>query len=386
MSQAVLTTLIAAIALIIAALGLSLAVTIARRVGTRDPMAVPPFWRRLLGIRSLPASIEGDFDFAERGTDKVAFIVNPTKAGVAEVRELALRACSVRYMPPPMWIFTSPEDAGDGAAKRAIDAGADVVVAIGGDGTVRAVAATLAGTGIPLGIIPLGTGNIFARNLDLPLGDTSALLRIALEGRTTPFDIGRIVINRGPKGPDEHEVFLVMAGVGFDAEMVADADDGLKRRFGWIAYFFAASKHLGSRRMSATVTVDDSPEVRGQMRTVLFANVGRLPGGLILAPDANAQDGLLDAVTLDARAGIVGWTGLFGNVIAQGAGMRQPEVLKAYGASRIDHARGVTMTVTLDHLYKVQADGESLGLARKVVATVDPGALLVRQEAQQPDS
>ena len=115
------------------------------------------------------------------------------------------------------------------------------------------------------------------------------------------------------------------------------------------------------------------------MRTVLFTNVGRLPGGLILAPDATAEDGLLDAVTLDARAGIVGWTGLFGNVIAQGAGLRQPEVLKAYGASRIDHARGARMTVTLDHLYKVQADGENLGLARKLTATADAGALSVRR-------
>lgn len=379
MNHVLFTDLIAGSALVIAALGLSLAATTTRRVGARDPLSVPKFWRRVLSIDTPLMSVEGDFGVVERGTDRIAFIANPTKAGLSDLREQAMRVCSTRYLPQPMWLFTTEEDPGAGAAQRAIDAGADVVVAIGGDGTVRAVAESVAGTGIPLGIIPMGTGNIFARNMDLPLGDIPALLRIALDGRDVPTDVGRVVLNRGPKGPDEEHLFLVMAGVGFDAEMVAGADERLKRRLGWLAYFFAAIKHLRSRRIHAAVSVDGSREVQGQMRTVLFTNVGRLPGGLILAPDATAEDGLLDAVTLDARAGIVGWTGLFGNVIAQGAGLRQPEVLKAYGASRIDHARGASMTVTLDHLYKVQADGENLGLARKITARADRGALVVRR-------
>jgi len=382
MPHADLTDIIAAAALITAAVGLSLAATITRRIGLRDPIAVPPFWRRLLRIETLPQSIDGDFGIKERGTDRIAFIANPTKSGIADVREQAMRACATRYLPQPMWLFTTIEDAGGEAAKKALDAGADLVVAIGGDGTVRAVAGTLAGTGVPLGIIPVGTGNIFARNMDLPLGDIPALVRTALDGRDAPTDVGKLNLDRGPRGPKEDHMFLVMAGVGFDAEMVAGADERLKRRLGWFAYFFAAIKHLGSRRMSASVSVDDSPEVNGQMRSVLFANVGRLPGGLILAPDATADDGMLDAVTLDARAGIVGWTGLFGNVIAQGAGVRQPAVLKAYGASRIDHARGATMTVKLEHLYKVQADGENLGLAREITATVDAGALVVRRPTE----
>ncbi|NTV39120.1 MAG: diacylglycerol kinase [Demequinaceae bacterium] len=379
MNHGALTDLIAASALVIAAVGLSLAATITRRVGSRDPISVPPFWRRLLRIDVAPMSVDGDFGLTEKGTARIAFVANPTKAGLSDLREQAIRECSVRYATKPMWLFTTAEDAGRGAAQHALEAGADVVVAIGGDGTVRAVAEALAGTGVPLGIIPMGTGNIFARNMDLPLGDIPALLAIALDGRDAPTDVGRVILNRGPKGPDEEHMFLVMAGVGFDAEMVAGADERLKRRLGWLAYFFAAIKHLGSRRMSAAVSVDGSPEVAGQMRSVLFANVGKLPGGLILAPDANAEDGLLDAVTLDARAGIVGWTGLFGHVIAQGAGFRQPAVLKAYASSRIDHARGATMTVALDHLYKVQADGENLGLARKITATADRGVLLVRR-------
>ena len=214
------------------------------------------------------------------------------------------------------------------------------------------------------------------------MGDTAKLLRIALDGDNAAIDVGWLDLDRGPRAQDERHVFLVIAGAGLDAEMVAGADERLKRRLGWIAYFFAALKHLSSRRMTASVSVDGSDKVTTQMRTVLFANVGKLPGGLMLVPDASAEDGWMDVATLDARAGIVGWTELFGSVVAQGAGLRVPDVLKAYGTSRIDHARGKSIVVTMDHMYKVQADGEGLGLARGVTATVDHGALMVRRASK----
>lgn len=383
MTDATLAVVIAGSALVIGIAGLVLAVTITRRIGTRDPIAIPPFWRKVLRIRALPVALQGEFAPTKRGTERIAFIANPTKAGIADVREQAMRACSERYLPQPMWLYTTPEDSGHEAAREALKAGADVVVAIGGDGTVRAIAAELAGTGIPLAIIPMGTGNLFARNLELPLGDTPALMRIALEGDNAAIDVGWLDLDRGPRAQDERHIFLVIAGAGLDAEMVAGADERLKRRLGWVAYFFAALKHLGSRRMTVSVSVDGSPEVTAQMRTVLFANVGKLPGGLMLVPDASAEDGWLDVATLDARAGIVGWTALFGNVVAQGAGLQMPEILKAYGSSRIDHARGKSIVVAMDHMHRIQADGEGLGLARSVTATVDHGALLVRRLAQQ---
>ncbi len=366
-------------ALVIGVAGLLLSVSLTRRIGTSDPLAIPASWRKVLRIRALPEALHGDFAPTKRGTERIAFIANPTKSGISEVRERALRACSIRYLPQPMWLYTTPDDSGHKAAREALSADADVVVAVGGDGTVRAVAAELAGTGIPLAIIPMGTGNLFARNLELPLGDTAALLRIALEGDNTAIDVGWLDLDQGSRAADRRHVFLVMAGAGLDAEMVAGADERLKRRLGWFAYFFAALKHLGSRRMTVSVSVDGSDEVTTQMRTVLFANVGKLPGGLTLVPDASAQDGWMHVATLDARAGIVGWTALFGNVVAQGFGLRVPDVLKAYGASRIDHARGTSIVVTMNQPYKVQADGEGLGLARTVTATVDHGALLVRR-------
>ena len=88
-----LTDVIAAAALIVAALGLSLAVTITRRVGSRDPMVLPRPWRRLLRIDVRPMPVDGEFGFVEKGTARIAFIANPTKVGISELREQAMRAC-----------------------------------------------------------------------------------------------------------------------------------------------------------------------------------------------------------------------------------------------------------------------------------------------------
>jgi diacylglycerol kinase family enzyme len=385
MTLAMFATITAAIALAIAVAAMSLAATITKRVGIRDPIAVPPFWRRVLRIRPMPTTAEA-FSHFEGRDQRVAFIANPTKAGIAEVREQALRACSIRYLPQPMWLYTSEDDPGTGQTREALEAGADVVVAVGGDGTVRAVAEALAGTGVPLGILPIGTGNLFARNLDLPLGDVPGLLRTVLEGAEARIDVGWLDIERGDVKPGEptRHLFLVMAGAGFDAEMVAGADDRLKRRVGWFAYFLAAVKHLGERRMTASVSVNGSEPITAQMRTVLLANVGSLPGGFTLIPDASVTDGRLDIATLDARAGIVGWTELFGSVVAQGAGLKQPEILKAYRASRIDHTRGEVVAIRMDQPQKVQVDGEALGRATAISAKVDAGALVVRVPATAP--
>jgi diacylglycerol kinase family enzyme len=370
---------VAVIALVVGVIALALSVTITRRVGARDPLAVPQFWRRALRIRARSAAVD-EYVAHRNEKELVAFIGNPTKDGVAEIRERVMRACSIRYMPQPLWFYTTPEDAGTEVAKQAVEAGASVVIAVGGDGTVRAVATALAGTDVAMGILPMGTGNILARNLDLPLSDPTALIRTVLEGEDKRIDVGWMEVRRGARAtpdPEEH-IFLVMAGAGIDAQMVAGADNKAKSRMGWLAYFVAAVQHMGDKRMTATVAVDDGEAVESQMRSVLMANCGKLPGGFQLIPDASVTDGTLDIATLDARGGIVGWTDLFGTVVAQGAGIKQPEVLKAWRASRIDHTSGRSVVVEMDQPQRVQADGESLGRAVKVKARIEPSSLTVR--------
>lgn len=368
------------VALGISIAALSLAIMMVRRSGSRDPMMVPAFLRKALNIRPLEDELYDEYATPRDGsTDVVAFIVNPSKEGAMALREKALRACSIRYMPQPMWIYTTPEDPGAGAAQSALDKGADVLVAVGGDGTVREVAAVAAEFKKPMGIIPMGTGNILARNLGLPLTDTSTLLRAVLEGENRVIDVGWLELDRGPddKAYKPH-IFLVIAGAGLDAEMVAGADAGAKRRLGWVAYFLAAVRHMGAKRMQATVAVDDDAPVDSLMRTVLFANCGRLPGGFQLVPEASMDDGTLDVATIDARGGVVGWTELFGTVVAQGAGIKQPDIPRSWRASRIDHVRGHSIELRMAQPQKVQADGDPLGKASVVRGWVDPGALTVR--------
>lgn len=373
---------IALIAALVALFAASLAISVTRHLGKRDPVAVPRQWRRLLRIRPLPAIDLGDATARSDRRELVAFIANPTKDGVAELREQAMRACAIRYLPQPIWMTTTAEDPGHGQAKEAIAAGADLVVAVGGDGTVRAVAEAVAGTGVPMAIMPMGTGNLFARNLDLPLGDMGALLRTVLEGAERTADVGWLELVRTPDGEGEGErhIFLVIAGAGLDAEMVAGASDDLKRRLGWAAYFFAAVRHLG-KRMDARISVDQGEPVESSMRTVLLANVGRLPGGLQLIPGASMDDGQLDVATLDARGGIVGWSELFGTVISQGVGIEDPWVLRTWRSSRIDHVRGRSVDIRLREPQKVQVDGETLGRATRIRAQVQEGALTLRVPA-----
>ncbi|SEJ66857.1 diacylglycerol/lipid kinase family protein [Demequina mangrovi] len=370
---------IALIALVVALIALSLAISTTRRIGVRDPVAVPPAWRKVLRIKPLPTMKLGEATARSDAGERIAFIANPTKDGIAELREQALRACAIRYLPQPMWFYTTEEDPGTGQAREAIAAGADVVVAVGGDGTVRAVAEGTAGSGVPMAILPMGTGNLFARNLDLPLGDQAALLRTALEGTERRSDVGWLTLVRTPdaEGEGERHIFLVIAGAGLDAEMVAGADDRLKRRLGWAAYFFAAVQHLG-KRMIARISVDDGEPVESHMRTVLLANVGKLPAGIQLIPDATFDDGMIDVATLDARGGIVGWTELFGTVVAQGAGIREPWHTRVWRTSRIDHVRGQRVEIRFEEPQKVQVDGESLGRATRVLAEVDASALVLR--------
>ncbi|AEI10705.1 diacylglycerol/lipid kinase family protein [Cellulomonas gilvus] len=341
-------------------------------------------------------------DARERG-QLIAFVANPSKPDVPALRDAVERATADQGLPAPLWLETTVEDPGRGQARAALAQGADLVVAIGGDGTVRAVAEVLTGTHVAMAIVPLGTGNLLARNLDLPIGDPFAALEVAVRGADRAIDVGWLRVLRyddeeGPREPrrptarrapdaapaaprprDERDhLFLVIAGLGFDAAMVADADDGLKARMGWVAYFVAGIRHLHGRRNRVHVRIDDQPTTSTRLRSLLIGNCGRLPGGLTLLPDAVVDDGWLDVAAIDTRAGIAGWAQLFGEVVLQGVGVKNG---RARGIGRIDHTRARDVRVVVPAGEYAQVDGDIVGRVTEVTARVDPGALVVRVAA-----
>ncbi len=319
----------------------------------------------------------------------VAFVANPSKPDVARLRAAIERSRAERNLPEPIWYETTVADPGVGQARKAVAEGADLVVAIGGDGTIRAVAEGLVGTGIPMGLMPLGTGNLLARNLDLPLGDPLAAMQIALDGRDRTIDVGWLKVIRWESEVDgeiadadrdaqRDHLFLVIAGLGFDAAMVADTDEQLKRRVGWIAYFVSGFKHLHGRRTRIHLRLDDKPMESARLRSLLIGNCGRLPGGITLLPDAVLDDGWLDIAAIDTRAGIAGWAQLWGEVMMQGVGVRNDLPAKI---GRIDHTRAQEVRLVVQGGEHVQVDGDIVGRVSELSARVDPGALVVRVAA-----
>ncbi|MCX5071591.1 diacylglycerol kinase family protein [Streptomyces sp. NBC_00513] len=289
--------------------------------------------------------------------------------------ELAERVRSVlshRGHPDQVWTETSADDPSGGLAARIGDTGTTLVVACGGDGTVRACAEVLAGTDIALAVVPCGTGNLLARNLRLP-ADPATALDAALSGRTTRIDMGRLSGDRL-----EPARFTVMAGAGLDAAMVRDASDRLKERVGWAAYVVSAFGHLRDPRMRLSIRLDDGAELERRARMVVIGNVGTLQGGLPLLPDARPDSGRLDMVLLDPR-GAAGWLVAAGHVMSRAlpgrasSATRTPAGAVAGGA--LEYFNAARIDIRFSRPQPRELDGDAVASGARLTAEVEPGAL-----------
>ena len=366
------------------------------------------------------------------GAALACVIVNPSKQAVtADFRRSLARALRSAGYRGPVWLDTTVAEPGATQARLAVASGARLVIAVGGDGTVRAVAAGLAGTDVELGVVPLGTANLAARNLGLPVGDLDALIAIAAFFSARPTDLAWVRTTPCPNPPEtgplappggwarptlgsEHAC-LVVAGIGFDAALVAVTSPALKARIKWGAYALAALENLRTPRMELSLGLvgtpddDDSspgPSQPGSPRPVpssgsphpdlppgsphpglpprperlvarclLIANGGRLPAGIVLIPGARMDDGLLDVAAIDTVAGLAGWTSLARQVLPPfAATYSNPS--RALGRVRL--RRGTAVTVHLAEPALVQVDGELLAPTRALRVRMDAGALLVR--------
>ncbi|QYJ03491.1 phosphatase PAP2 family protein [Nocardioides panacisoli] len=293
----------------------------------------------------------------------LAVVLNPSKVeDVEDFRGILTQMAAAAGWSEPRWHYTTVEDSGTGQAHQAAVEGADLVVVCGGDGTVREVCAELAGTGIPVGILPAGTGNLLARNLELPLYIRAAI-DVALTGQDRAIDMVRV---SGDGIDDSH--FLVMAGLGFDAAIMEGVNEDIKAKVGWLAYVWSGLKALMFPTMKIEVTVDGEGPTVHRARTVVIGNVGSLQGGMTLLPDATIDDGQVDVVLLYPRR-FLSWIPLVLRVLTR---------RERKAGESVARFAGREITVRANHDVPRQIDGDTIGQGRELTCENIHGRLLVR--------
>lgn len=299
---------------------------------------------------------------------RVAVVFNPSKFADAPAVAAQVRRLLEAHRPGRVdWYETTVESPGSAQVRTAVAAGADLVVAVGGDGTVMACASALATTEVPLAVLPSGTGNLLARNLAIPL-PLPAAVALALTGPVRRLDVGEVAGHR----------FTVMAGMGFDAAMVRDAPARAKARLGPLAYVVSGLRNLRGGGVRFDVVLDEGMpterdlSVRG--RAVLVGNLGTITGGLRLMPDAQADDGLFSVVVL-APTGLLGWARVAGRVLTR-RGDSGPVLVRA-------SARTVRVRASRPQAWQV--DGDAFAPVDELEFRVLPQALrLVAPAVRMP--
>jgi YegS/Rv2252/BmrU family lipid kinase len=326
---------------------------------------------------------------------RLSVVLNPIKVEDVEAFRSTVAAMAIGAgWREPTWHLTTPEDSGTGQAELASVEGADLVIVCGGDGTVREVCAELAGTGIPVGIIPAGTGNLLARNLGIPLYIRAAI-DIALTGQDRAIDMVKVTGDAAgdrddesdgpresagaghgdgdgdgdgdPAAPGIESHFMVMAGMGFDAAIMEGVNEDIKRKVGWLAYVISALKSLMFPVTRIELSVDGGEWTKHRARMVMVGNVGYLQAGMPLLPDATIDDGLLDVVLLNPRR-FLSWIPLAVRVLAK----------RSRTDDTINRMTGRTVSIRAGADTPRQLDGDSIGPGRELHMECIHGRLLVR--------
>ncbi len=296
-------------------------------------------------------------------TRQLAVVLNPIKVDdVTAFKSMVEEQARLSGWGAPQWHETTIEDPGRSMAETAAIDGAELVLVCGGDGTVRTVCAELAGTGIPVGVVPAGTGNLLARNLGIPLY-LQAAVDVALNGQDRAIDL----VSVGGDGIADDQHFMVMGGMGFDAAIMEGADDAIKAKIGWLAYFVSGIRQLRSPSFRVEISMDDGPFTKHRALTVVVGNVGYLTAGIPLLPDATIDDGVLDVVLVSPRR-FVSWIPLLWRVMSKRKRVDE----------QLNRMTGKKVVVRATHDIARQLDGDPIGPGREIRAECIHGRLLVR--------
>jgi diacylglycerol kinase (ATP) len=264
----------------------------------------------------------------------------------------------------PLWYEVPKSRKAPKRVREALDEGADLIFVWGGDGMVQRCVDAVDGGAATLAIVPAGTANLFATNLEIPK-DIEQAVHIGLHGPRRMLDVGRM----------NGERFAVMAGAGFDAQMIRAADAGLKDRIGRVAYVWTGMKELGRKPFEAKIKVDGSTWFEGKASSVLLGNVGELFGGVEAFEDARPDDGLLELGVVTADD-LLEWTRTIARTAA-GASSTSPFV-------RVTKAK--TASVTFDRKVLYELDGGDREKVKKLEIEVEPSAIEVCVPASAGES
>jgi diacylglycerol kinase (ATP) len=286
---------------------------------------------------------------------KVAVVAHAGKTfggGLGELRkELAKHGID-----KPLWFEVPKSRKAPKRVQQALDEGADLIVAWGGDGTVQRCLDVMAGGDATLAVIPAGTANLFASNFDIPK-DIAEAVQIALGGASRRIDVGKM----------QGERFGVMAGAGLDARMIRDADGGLKDRLGRIAYVWTGLKNARAPAFRAKIQVDGTQWYEGEASLVLAGNLGEVFAGVEAFEDAEPDDGQLELGIVHAE-GLVEWARTAARVAAG----------KSSDSPFVQQTRAKTVEVKLDRKVPYELDGGERDPVKRFAIEVEPAAIEVR--------
>jgi YegS/Rv2252/BmrU family lipid kinase len=289
---------------------------------------------------------------------KVAVVAHAGKTvggGLAELR----RELERHGVEKPLWFEVPKSKKAPKRVRQALDEGAELIVVWGGDGTVQRCIDVMAGSDAALAVVPAGTANLFASNLDIPQ-DIAEAVCIGLYGSSRKIDVGKM------KG----ERFAVMAGAGLDARMIRDADGTLKDRLGRLAYVWTGVKSARASTFGARIEVDGTQWYEGEASLVLAGNLGEVFAGVEAFENADPDDGRLDLAIVHAE-GLVEWA----RTAARAA------VGKMSDSPFVQQTTAQTIEVKLDRKVPYELDGGERDPVKRFEIEVEPAAIEVRVPA-----
>ena len=315
-----------------------------------------------------------------------AVVYHPVKTPLDRFRPVVAECEAQHGWAQTRWYETGSNDLGRTAVEDALASAPAVVMVAGGDGTVRAVAEAMQGTAIPIALVPLGTGNLLARDVGAPLDDITACVAAAFSNEERSVDVGLAELE-DESGSRRRHAFMVMAGIGLDAEMAESTSTIAKKHLGWFAYVPPIARSvIANKLFRLDYRIDGGRARSTRAHTVIVGNCGTLTGNMLLIPAAIIDDGLLDVVMM-RPTGRFGWARIGTRLTLQGLARRSPFSRKLLQQTpdlhSLAYVQGRRFEARFDAPHLMELDGDSFGHVIRVRVSIRPAALLVRVPARK---